>query len=89
MPKQVDTFTLQMALIGYGAQLNEITTKIAEIRRSLGTRGANGGGGDLPGPFHRKRVLSASARKRIADAQRKRWAAFHAQSGTRAKKAAT
>jgi hypothetical protein len=33
----------------------------------------------------KKRVLSAEARKRIADAQRKRWAAQRAKSKTKAK----
>jgi hypothetical protein len=88
MPKQVDTSTLQAALIGYQSQLTYITEKIREIRLRLGARAATDGGGGFPDPFRAKRVLSAAARKRIADAQKKRWAAFHAQSRTPAKKGA-
>jgi len=85
MAKQVDTSTLQMALVGYRAQLTDITAKIRDIRGRLGIRGANSGGGDVAGQFHQKRVLSAAARKRIAAAQKRRWAAFHAKSGAGAK----
>jgi hypothetical protein len=88
MPKQVDTSILEAALIGYQSQLAHITDKIREIRLSLAARAAADGGGVVLGPFRAKRVMSAAARKRIADAQRKRWAAFHAQAGAGAKKKA-
>jgi hypothetical protein len=86
MRKQVDTTTLQMALIGYQSQLAQIDAKMAEIRRRLTGAPAANGGGDLSAPFGPKRRLSAAARERIAAAQRKRWAAFHAKSGTGAKR---
>jgi hypothetical protein len=67
-----------MALVGYEIEKQKVEEKIREIRAQLGggnTAGlavstvmAKGGA-----PRHR-RPLSASARKRIADAQRKRWA---------------
>src|SRR5262249_48547219 len=76
-------------LIGYQSQLAHVTEKIREIRLRLGAKAATDGGGDLHGPFRPKRTLSAAARKRIAEAQKKRWAAFHAKSGTGAKNAAT
>ena len=72
---QVDTTTLQMALIGYQSQLSEINAKMQEIRRRLGGARAaanDRGRGDIPGPV--KRVLSAAARRRIVAAQKKRWA---------------
>lgn len=56
-----------------------------EIRKQLGTgsaRQAKGGGGDIPTPFakpRKKRTMTAAARKRIADAQKKRWADYHAK----------
>lgn len=81
----IDIATLQAALVGYHARLEEITTKMAEIRKALGTRPvrqAKGSGGDIPTPFtkpRKKRHMSAAARKRIAAAQKKRWAAFHAK----------
>ena len=65
MRTQVDTNTLQMALIGYQAQLATIDAKMREIRQRLGRAGTvNGGGGDVPTPFRAKRTLSAGARKR-------------------------
>ena len=90
MPKQVDTSMLEMALVGYRSQLAEFDEKMQQIRKQLGGARAasNGGGGHIPTPFRTKRVLSAAARKRIAAAQKKRWAAFRAKaSGTRKKTA--
>jgi hypothetical protein len=86
VPMQVDTTTLQMALIGYQSQLSEINAKMQEIRRRLGGARAavhDRGRGDIPGPV--KRVLSAAARRRIVAAQKKRWAAYR-QSGAGAKR---
>jgi hypothetical protein len=70
-----------MALVGYEIEKQRIEARIREVREQLGTHGsgaraaasvANNEGG--PG---RKRTLSAAARKRIAAAQRKRWAEHH------------
>lgn len=84
-----DVSFLQAALIGYEQQRTEIEQKITELRRQLGGRAAQAaveaGDGARPG---RRRTLSASARKRIAEAQRKRWAQFHNEQAPTAKKAA-
>jgi len=75
MPTSFDSSTLQAALVGYQHQLTTIVQKIAEIRRGLGGRATSlAATGVSP-----KRVLSAAARKRIAAAQRARWAKFHAE----------
>jgi hypothetical protein len=85
---QVDVSTLQMALVGYRAQLAQIDAKMLEIRQRLrGAGAANGGGGEMPTPFKAKRMLSAAARKRIAAAQKARWAAYRAKSGAGKKQA--
>jgi hypothetical protein len=89
MRRQVDTYTLEMALIGCHSQLSQITERIREIRKRLGRRAAQGGAGDMATSFRGKRNLSAAARERIAAAQRKRWAAFHEKYGAGAKKPAT
>ena len=78
---QPDTSLLTAALAGYQHQLAEIDSKIAQIKEALSGRRAlatpDGGGGDIPSPFaKRRRRMGAAARKRIADAQRKRWAAY-------------
>jgi hypothetical protein len=77
----IDIATLQAALVGYQARLDEITAKMHEIRKQIGQPSG-------PGlrPFieakgkarRKKRALSAAARKRIAAAQKKRWAAYRA-----------
>jgi hypothetical protein len=72
MPTSFDSSTLQAALVGYQHQLIAITQKIAEIRRRLGGRPMSSGVNGT------KRVLSAAARKRIAAAQKARWAAYRA-----------
>lgn len=59
------------ALAGYEHERTVIVEKIAEVRRQLGGP-APSTNGIKPG----RREMSAAARKRIADAQRKRWAAF-------------
>ena len=64
-----DRDLLAMALVGYEAEKVRINAAIAEIKAKLGT-GA---------PAPRKRTMSAAARKRIAAAQRKRWAAVKKQ----------
>jgi hypothetical protein len=72
---QVDAELLQAALRGYESELRRIQAAIADLQRRLG----KGGGGDLPGPFssgrsRKKHRISAEGRRRIAEAQRKRWA---------------
>ena len=73
---------LTAALAGLEAQKDRIATQIAEVRRMLG-------GAPVPAPSvaeaptrKPRRKMSAAARKRIAEAQRKRWAAVRKTSGT-------
>lgn len=70
---------LAMALVGYEREKAKIEASIAEIRGQLGLRGpgrpkAATGTTEQAAPA--KRTLSAAARRRIAEAQRKRWAAL-------------
>ena len=73
-----DTSFLEAALAGYQAELDRITAAIAYLQKRL-HRG--GGGGGVPSPFtkaptaRKKHRISAEGRARIAEAQRKRWAA--------------
>jgi len=70
---------MQMALIGYEVEKQKIESKIQEIQAFLGGRRRKV---VLPGAFGQprtRRVMSAAARKRIADAQRKRWAEYRAK----------
>jgi len=72
-----DPELLAAALVGYEQQRFEIETRIAELRRQLGERPVRVAVGSSDGthPTSKKRMMSAAGRKRIAEAQRKRWAA--------------
>jgi hypothetical protein len=70
---------LEYALRHLERERDEIQTKIDHVRRQLGVRGVNSpalsdsssAGSTEP---RKKRVLSEAARKRIAAAQKRRWA---------------
>jgi len=70
-----DLTTLQMALVGYQIEKEKIEAKIREIQARL-----KGKHVPLPSAVGEKadgapkRILSPAARKRIAAAQKKRWA---------------
>ena len=71
---QEDLTTLQMALVGYQMERQKIDDRIREIQAKL-----KGKHVVLPSASAEKRpavkrVLSADARRRIAAAQKKRWA---------------
>ena len=70
-----DVVTLQMALVGYELEKQKIEAKIRELQAVLKGRTAAVPAAkekeSAPSP---KRILSPAARKRIAMAQKKRWA---------------
>ncbi len=70
MPK-IDSEVLRAALIGYSHQRQTIEEKIAELERQLGGRTPKA----AVSSDGATRKMSASARRRIAAAQKKRWAA--------------
>lgn len=71
-----DVTTLQMALVGYQIERQRIEAKINELQSLLkGKRAAMPAAtGNSDGEAPRKRELSEAARKRIAMAQKRRWA---------------
>ena len=77
MPK-ADLSLLEAALVGYRQRRAEIAAKIDELKQRLSGHDA---GGTAPEPLskaparRRKRRISPEGRRRIAEAQRKRWAA--------------
>jgi hypothetical protein len=78
----------QAALQGLESQKQRLEEQIAHVRSLMGRRvgrppkqsgggsGATKAAASSGGGGRKKRVLSAEARKRIAAAQKKRWAAF-------------
>jgi peptidoglycan hydrolase CwlO-like protein len=84
LPKQ-DTELLEAALIGFQHKRDQLEQRIAELRSQIGglpaTRPAAAASeASAPG----RRTMSASARRRIALAQKKRWAAYKAEHGPKA-----
>jgi len=81
---------LEAALQGLEAQRQKLDEQIAQVRSLAGARGGRGSRtahaaseatASRPAGNRRKRTLSAEARKRIAAAQKKRWAAFRKSQG--------
>src|SRR5258708_35182725 len=72
---RTDQDLLAMALVGYEAQQAKIDVAISEIQAQLGHRGPGRPKATAGGAAPVKRTLSVAARKKIAAAQRKRWAA--------------
>jgi hypothetical protein len=83
--KLFDATLLQAALEGLEQQRQELEKKIATVRSMLGVRKGFRGAGLVAKP---KRILSAAARKRIADAQRRRWALVKAKAAKKTGKTA-
>ena len=81
---KLSTEIINAAIEGFVAQKSRIDTQIAELRAMLpGARVE--ASVSSPGRVTTRRKISAAARKRIGEAQRKRWAA---QGNASAKKAA-
>ena len=84
LPKQ-DTELLEAALIGLQHRRNQIEHKIAELRSQIGGSPVSRPAPTTPGASApKKRSMSATARRRIAFAQKKRSAAYKAEHGTKA-----
>jgi hypothetical protein len=67
----------QAALVGYEAEHQKIKAKIAELQRQLKGRAGRAAAPVTETPAKRgRRHLSAAAWKRIALAQKQRWAAY-------------
>jgi len=77
MPRTLDRSLLEMALVGYGSQAQQIEAAMATIRKELGVRPTRAATTLGAGAAKRKHRMSAAGRRRIAAAQRKRWKAFH------------
>ncbi len=79
-------YSVCMAIENILAQLDSEIARLKQARALLATIGTastasvrKAGKAAAKGKPRKKRVLSADARKRIADAQRKRWAAVRAK----------
>jgi hypothetical protein len=82
----IDTDLLRAALIGYTQQRHTIEEKIAELENLLGRGRKPKAAASSDGATSKRKPLSAAAIKHIRDAQKKRWAAFHAKEEPKAAK---
>jgi hypothetical protein len=83
-----DTSTLQMALVGYQIEKEKIEAKISAIQAQLkGKRSPVSSTAAEKPESSGKRFLSPAARKRIAMAQKKRWAEHRKRAAQAAKEA--
>ena len=89
MPKTAkplqDPSFLAAALEGLELQKKRIEDQIAQVRAMLGGRRAGAGASAGSARPARKRLLSPEARKRIAMAQKKRWAEYRRKQAAQAK----
>lgn len=79
-----DTSLLMAALEGLELQRRRIEEQIAQVRAALGGRRVRLGASGAAQPV-RRRELSPEARKRIAMAQKKRWAEYRKKQAAQAK----
>jgi hypothetical protein len=79
---------LAMALIGYETQKKWIIAAIADIQAQLGHRGPGRPVATKVEAAPKKHTMSAAGRRRVAAAQRARWAAVKRQAKSVAKAAA-
>ena len=75
MPKKLSDEVLKAAIDGFTAQKAQLNQRIAELRAMLNGGSPQAAAASEPSP-RKRRKMSAEARRRIAMAQRARWAKF-------------
>jgi hypothetical protein len=83
MPTKLTPEIITAAIEGFEAQKTRIDAQIAELRGVL-TGGFAEPAATAEPPKRKRRKMSAAARARIAEAQRKRWAEWKKQSAPEA-----
>lgn len=78
---------IEAAILGFESQREKLAEQIAELRALLDGRPTEADAPTEPGK-RKRRKMSAAARKRIGDAQRKRWAASKKPSASPSEKVA-
>ena len=78
MPTKLTNEIIAAAIEGFESQKRRIDTQIGELRVMLS--GGRTEGAATPEAPTRKRKVSAAARRRMAEGQKKRWAAIKAES---------
>jgi hypothetical protein len=81
LPMKLKEELIQAAIDGFTAQKLRIDAQIAELRAML-TESSNGTTATPEATPRKRRKMSAGARRRIALAQKARWAKFRGESGS-------
>lgn len=76
-----DTGLLEAALLGYKAQLAQIQEQIAGLQRQIGRKVQPNSHAAAVPPARPRPRISVAGRKRIAEAQRKRWQEYYRTHG--------
>jgi hypothetical protein len=79
MPKKLNDEIVRAAIDGFTARKAHLNERIAELRAMLNGGPAQPAAGTEPAP-RKRRKISAGARRRIAAAQRARWAKIRGES---------
>ena len=79
MPKKLNEEIINAAIEGFKARKTHLNQRIAELREMLNGGPAQAGAAAEPAPRKRQR-MSAAARRRIAMAQKARWARVRGES---------
>jgi hypothetical protein len=82
-----DTSLLSAALEGLEMQRRRVEDQIAQVRAALGGHKVRSASSEQAAKPARKRELSPEARKRIANAQKRRWAEYRKKQATTVKEA--
>jgi hypothetical protein len=75
MTRHEDSSLLEAAVVGYEAERARIAAAIADLQHRLGKRGVSTAAPAGKASARKKHHISAEGRARIAEAQRRRWAA--------------
>src|SRR5438105_2594573 len=81
--RKPDRDLLEAALIGLQQQHSELARRIAELQSMLNGRAPKTSETSAPTVQRKRHKRSAATRKRMAEAQRKRWAKVRAKPGAR------
>ena len=84
MPSKFTPELIAAAIAGFEEQKKRLDAKIADLRQMLTPASNDKAPAGLGKKKRRRRRLSAEARARIAETQRKRWAALKKGAGTTA-----
>jgi hypothetical protein len=84
MATKIDRRILEAALIGIETQKKELDERAAQIRQMLNGNEAGAIAATSEPAPRKRRTLSAAARKRIAEAQKARWAKVRGESQAKA-----